>query len=79
MIIDLRKAQKGDKLISVHGGIFTYGKCVPELPYPHLVIYPSGSHGTRLDDGRTFLNRPMPGDHDIVLNLTQLVREGFGQ
>lgn len=70
--VDLRTCKPGDKLLSCHGMILTYGKYIGETNvYPHEVIYPNGSRGTRLDDGRAYRYKPLPSDHNIVEILGQ--------
>jgi hypothetical protein len=65
--VDLRTCKEGDKLVSKHGMILTYVKPLPEEDYmDHEVAYPDGGRGTRTHDGRTYRNRPLPIDHDIV-------------
>ena len=65
--IDLNTCKEGDLLISHYGLVLTYvRKRNDDKPYPHLVRYPDGSHGTRCDNGKTYINRSLPEDHDIV-------------
>lgn len=68
-MIDLRSCKPGDKLKSKHGMILTYIAALPEDDYyDHLVEYPNGSKGTRINDGHVFKNEGsrLPEDHDIV-------------
>jgi len=69
MSIDLNTCKPGDKLLSKHGMILTYvekhsGVCSKD--FPHEVMYPDGSNGTRTDDGHVFNIKRLPEDHDIV-------------
>jgi hypothetical protein len=78
--VDLRLCKKGDILISRHGAILRYVKPTDEdfmynKGFTHLVkydknevlgIHTSNSHGTRTNDGRVFVNKSLPEDHDIA-------------
>ncbi len=64
--IDLRTCKPGQKLRSKHGLILTYSKYSLDDYYPHEVIYPNGSRGTRINDGHVFYKNRMKEDHDIV-------------
>ena len=66
---DMNQCKEGDKLVSVHGMIFVYARkngdgCI----YPHQVIYPDGTYGSRMNDGFVFASpeKRMECDHDIV-------------
>jgi len=74
-IIDLRKCQPMDVLISCHGDNITYigSSAVPQ--YPHRVRFSEvpkscpGAvrlEGTRCDNGNVFANGRLESDHDIV-------------
>ena len=69
MSIDLRQCVPGQKLRSVHGTILTYvDDTWSNEQWPHRVLYPDGSHGTRTHDGFVFSNpeKRLPEDEDIV-------------
>lgn len=66
-MFDMNQCKVGDKLISCHGMIFTYeGIDEKNYDYKHIVRYPDGSIGTRLDDGSVFRYKKLPEDHNIV-------------
>jgi len=68
-MVDLNTCRKGDKLVSVHGLVLTYiKKLSKESYYDHLVQYPNGSEGSRMNDGFVYknLDRRLETDHDIV-------------
>jgi hypothetical protein len=46
--------------------ILTYVSYHPTLDFPHIIQYPDGSYGSRLDNGNVFKNHRLPEDHDIV-------------
>lgn len=68
-MIDLNVCERGDKLLSTHGILLTYLCRRTDTNYcPHMVEYPTGSTGSRTDDGYVYeyaCNR-LPEDHDIV-------------
>lgn len=79
-MVDLNKCKKGDKLLSKHGTILTYVmKLDPRYYYSHVVRYPNGSSGTRIDDGHVYKNpkQRLDSDEDIVLvfNVDDLLDE----
>jgi len=66
-MVDLNKCKIGDTLVSCHGLKLLYHKVDDNnAPFRHLVVYPDGAGGSRADDGRVFINRPLPEDHNIV-------------
>lgn len=66
-MFDMNQCEPGDKLVSCHGMIFTYVGIDERLvPFRHLVKYPDGADGSRVDDGSVFLKKKLPTDHDIV-------------
>lgn len=52
--IDLSTCKPGDRLRLRNGMIATYVRPTKTDTYPHIVRYPNGHEGSRLDDGRTF-------------------------
>lgn len=67
MNIDLSKCKPGDILVSKHGLKLEYVEPLPVNDYfDHKVKYPDGSFGTRINNGMTYKNFPLPEDHDIV-------------
>lgn len=66
-MVDLNQCKIGDTLVSCHGLELLYYKVDERnTPFPHRVVYPDGAGGTCADDGRVFINTPMPQDHNIV-------------
>lgn len=75
-MVDLNKCKIGDTLISCHGEKLIYYKVEERgAPFRHRVLYSNGSGGSRSDDGRAFINRPLPSDHNIV-EIRPLDRSG---
>lgn len=69
MIVDLNKCKPGDRLLTKHGTILLYVDKLPkENYYDHLIQYPNGSFGTRINDGHVFKNpsKRLDIDEDIV-------------
>lgn len=64
--VDLRDCKGGEELISKHGYRCIYVGINESEAFPHLILYPDGSNGTRNDAGKVFNKRPLPTDHDIV-------------
>lgn len=78
--VNLKLCKKGDILISRHGAILRYDSLITDeylvkanlnhrVKYDKnesLGIYVNNSYGTRTNDGRVFVNRPLPEDHDIA-------------
>lgn len=66
-MVNLNNAKVGDLLISQHGMKLRYLKPIQgNEPYNHHVVYPCGSGGTRADNGKVFLKKPLPDDHNII-------------
>lgn len=66
-MFDMNQCKPGDKLVSCHGMIFKYIGIDESLtPYRHVVQYPNGSAGSRIDDGSVFVHKKLPTDHDII-------------
>lgn len=64
---NMNQCKPGDRLISCHGMILTYeGINERSTPFRHVVKYPNGGHGTRADNGETYLHNKMAIDHDII-------------
>ena len=67
--VDLRECRPGQKLLTKHGTILTYvGIRFPDSPFPHEILYPEGSNGSRTHDGYVFRNpaKRLYEDEDIV-------------
>ena len=52
--------------MSKHGLVLEYMGKSSSNEYPHLIKYPDGSFGTRIDDGHVYRNNRMDCDHDVV-------------
>lgn len=66
-MVNLNECKLGDTLVSCHGLELLYLKVDERnTPFRHRVVYPDGAGGSRADDGRVFINTPMPQDHNIV-------------
>ena len=63
---DMMQCKPGDKLLTSHGVILEYLGRSSSREYPHSVLYPDGSHGTRCNDGFVFANRRLPEDEDVI-------------
>lgn len=67
MAVNLNNCKPGDKLLTSLDSILVYiGKTPKGSPYPHEVMYPDGTFGTRNDDGTVYSHNRLPTDHDIV-------------
>jgi hypothetical protein len=64
--VDLRDCKGGEELISKHGYHCIYVGINESEAFPHLILYPDGSNGTRNDAGKVFNKKSLPEDHDIV-------------
>jgi len=65
-MIDLNQCKAGDKLLSSLGSVLVYIEKKSGPEYPHVIMYPNGSFGTRSDNGQVYKNHHLPSDHDIV-------------
>ena len=78
-MIDLRKCNVGDKLrIRLvgevwddmrklpDGDVVTYIGHRPEQYFPHDIEYANGEHGSRADNGMTFVNNKLDSDPDVI-------------
>ena len=67
-VFDMDSLLPGETIISKHGMELIYvGKIdCPDNVFIHQVKYPDGGWGTRSKEGWTFVNKPLPEDHDIV-------------
>jgi len=68
-MINLNTCTAGDKLLSVHDTVLVYIRKNDGASYPHEVMYPDGSFGSRTDDGKVFNTNRKATDHDIVAVL----------
>lgn len=64
--LDLRTCKPGDELLGKHGVVLKYVKYVQGQPYPHIVAYPDGQLGSRLNNGQVFKKDRLEKDEDIV-------------
>jgi hypothetical protein len=64
--VDLSKCVGGEELIDQHGYHLIYVGIKEDADFPHLVLYPDGSEGSRCNNGKVYKNRSLPTDHDIV-------------
>lgn len=64
--VDLTKCVGGEELIDRHGYHLVYVGRNEDTHFPHVVLYPDGSLGTRCDNGSVYAKRPLWTDHDIV-------------
>ena len=67
--VDLRECQKGDKLLTCCGLILTYNKKVESFFYPHIILYPDKSEGSRADGGQAYLKNTLPTDQNVIAVL----------
>ena len=67
-MVDLKKCKKGDKLLTKQGDILTYDNYVENDFYPHKIIYPNGSYGSRIDSGHVMKNseKRLDTDRDVI-------------
>lgn len=67
-MVDLRNCIKGDKLLTKQGDILIYDEYVKNDFYPHKVIYPDGSTGSRIDSGHVMKNahKRLDSDKDVI-------------
>lgn len=65
-MFNMNQCKPGDKLISVHGMMLVYVGRIGSSEYPHKVMYPDGSFGTRNDEGYVYNTDRLPEDHDII-------------
>lgn len=67
-MVDLKQCKKGDKLLTKQGEILIYDKYIEEDFYPHKIIYPNGSFGSRIDSGHVMKNpeKRLETDRDII-------------
>lgn len=67
-MIDLRECKKGDILLTRQGDILIYDEYVENDFYPHKIIYPSGSSGSRIDSGHVMKNpeKRLDSDRDVI-------------
>ncbi|MDX1365801.1 MAG: hypothetical protein R3243_16470 [Arenibacter latericius] len=78
MNVDLRKCEKGDVLISIHGTVLIYVKPLEESNYyDHEVEYAEEGlgNGSRTHDGYVFRKNRWDSDHDIALILKEHIGE----
>lgn len=65
--VDLRKAKRGDGLVTKSGLILRYVEPTNAGGYyDHYVAYPNGSLGSRLHNGFVFRHKRLPEDEDII-------------
>lgn len=73
-MVDLNTCKPGDKLKTKHGTILTYVKKLPEYDYyDHVIRYPNGALGTRINEGFVYKNpnKRLEIDEDIIEILGQ--------
>ena len=73
-MVDLNTCKPGDKLKTRQGTILLYVEKLPEDDYyDHIILYPNGSQGTRINEGYVMRNpdKRLPEDEDIIEILGQ--------
>jgi|GEM_PF-2036784 len=74
---DLRKCEKGDILVTVHGNPLIYVGAIRPEPYPHEIAYPDPKmgNGSRTWDGQVFLKSKLEADEDVAFILKEYLGE----
>lgn len=69
-MIDLRNCVKGDKLLTKHGTILEYVESLDSkiYYYSHIIKYPNGSFGIRVDSGHVLKDpeKRLESDEDVI-------------